>query len=116
MMVNLSYYIRFLLDALADIEDKVLRDLRFRYQTPYVINTCKTIVEGPGWLEGLREKSRQECEEAYWNVAAWAPKLRTVWLYSPWTKPCIPSTRTSADRRARLCAPGGGGVDHSNSV
>ena len=79
-------------DALADIDDKVLRDLGFGYRAPYVINTCKTIAEkGPGWLEGLREKSRQECKAALLECSGVGPKVADcVALFSLDQAACIP--------------------------
>ena len=79
-------------DALADIDDKVLRDLGFGYRAPYVINTCKTIAEkGPGWLEGLREKTRQECKEALLECSGVGPKVADcVALFSLDQAACIP--------------------------
>jgi N-glycosylase/DNA lyase len=79
-------------DKLADIDDKVLRDLGFGYRAPYVINTCKTIAEkGPGWLEGLREKSRQECKEALLECSGVGPKVADcVALFSLDQSACIP--------------------------
>ena len=79
-------------DKLADIDDKVLRDLGFGYRAPYVINTCKTIAEkGPGWLEGLREKSRQECKEALLECSGVGPKVADcVALFSLDQAACIP--------------------------
>ena len=79
-------------DALADIDDKVLRDLGFGYRAPYVINTCKTIAEkGPGWLQGLREKSRQECKEALLECSGVGPKVADcVALFSLDQAACIP--------------------------
>ena len=79
-------------DALADIDDKVLRDLGFGYRAPYVINTCKTIAEkGPGWLEGLREKTRQECKEALLECSGVGPKVADcVALFSLEQAACIP--------------------------
>ena len=79
-------------DALADIDDKVLRDLGFGYRAPYVINTCKTIAEkGPGFLEGLRTKSRQECKAALLECSGVGPKVADcVALFSLDQAACIP--------------------------
>jgi len=78
--------------VLSDIDDKVLRDLGFGYRAPYVINTCKTIAEkGPGWLEGLREKSRQECKAALLECSGVGPKVADcVALFSLDQAACIP--------------------------
>ena len=79
-------------DKLSSIDDKVLRDLGFGYRAPYVINTCKTIAEkGPGWLEGLREKSRQECKAALLECSGVGPKVADcVALFSLDQAACIP--------------------------